>query len=136
LQVNWSTKRAAAIVPQLYLTGGPDPIYLELWVQNYNYGPFNDADNNDLYFRFFIDYKVSPYFAVGPQVELLTALNDAEDSRETGVLSLPVGASVMLSNYGKASALLLFAGYETNSDAREAAGDAGLAGRLTFVHNF
>src|SRR5258706_4823911 len=29
-QMDWTTRRAAALVPQLYVTGGPDPIYAEL----------------------------------------------------------------------------------------------------------
>jgi len=34
VQADWGNHRMAALVPQFYLTGGPDPIYTELWLQN------------------------------------------------------------------------------------------------------
>ncbi len=131
LQVDWGYKKAAAIVPQLYLTGGPDPIYFEFWFQNYNYAAFNEGGFNTAYFRFFIDYKVSKYFAVGPQVEATIALNDAAKAADESVIGLPVGASLMLSNYGKNNTLLAFVGYEAAPN-----NDRNFAGRLTFIHNF
>jgi hypothetical protein len=136
LQVNWAQLEAVSLVPQLYVTGAPDPLYFELWVQNYENNVFDDtAGTNTLYFRFFIDYRLGKYFAVGPQVEATLALNDAAKglfaSGET-LGSLPVGASIMLSNYGKNNNLFIFAGYET----QDTADDTHLAGRLSFVHNF
>ena len=126
--LGWNTKRLEAIVPQLYVVGGPDPIYLELWVQDFLY--MHDGKNHDLYTRFFADYKVSDYFAVGPQIEATFLLNNDRDT----LGSLPVGASIMLSNYGAAGTFLAFAGYETQ-EAAQTIGNK-LAGRLTWVKNF
>jgi hypothetical protein len=133
LQVDWSQFKAVALVPQLYVTGGPDPIYTELWIQNYEYNVFDDTNGaNTLYFRFFIDYKIGKYLGVGPEVEALLGLNDAAKPSGDTLVSLPVGVNVMLSNYGKGNNFFIFAGYET----QDTANDAHFAGRLTFVRNF
>ncbi|MND07531.1 hypothetical protein D3C83_295670 [compost metagenome] len=58
-----------------------------------------------------------------------------------------VGGDILLSNYGKASSIQLFLGYETKKSNRVIPSDdpalpdggdptSGLAGRFTFVHNF
>jgi len=144
LQFDWGQKKAAALVPQLYVVGGPDPIYAELWIQNYLYTIFDypSADTvatDTLYFRLFVDYKLGKYLAIGPQVEATLAVSG--DPEET-VTSLPIGASIMLSNYGVGNTLLAFLGYETKEPARQidVGGDEpedhGLVGRLTFVKNF
>jgi hypothetical protein len=141
LQVDWGNHSLAALVPQLYLTGGPDPIYMELWIQNYAYTVFDKSNVtptggwNTLYARLFIDYKMGKYFGVGPEVEMLMALNDAAktpppDSKS--LLSLPVGLNIMLSNYGKNNVFYIFGGWET----QDTPNDEHVAGRLTFVHNF
>lgn len=133
LQVDWAQFEAVSLVPQLFVTGGPDPIYLELWLQAFMNSVFNDTSGpNTLYGRFFIDYKVGKYFAVGPAVELLLGLNDAAKSGDESLLSLPVGANIMLTNYGKSNNLIIFGGYET----QDTWNDSHLAGRLTFIHNF
>jgi hypothetical protein len=141
LQVDWGNHALAALVPQLYVTGGPDPIYMELWVQNYAYTVFDKSNvtptggANTLYFRFFVDYKVGKYFGVGPEVEATLGLNDAGKalfaSGET-LGSLPIGLNVMLSNYGKSNVMYVFGGWET----QDTPNDEHVAGRLTFVHNF
>jgi hypothetical protein len=136
IQFDWAAKQAAALVPQLYVVGGPDPIYLELWVQNYLYTPFkypNDPDglDNTLYFRFFIDYKLSKYVAIGPQIEPLFVLGGDGDT----LASLPIGGNVMLSNYGAGNSLFVYLGYETK-DTAQGPDDEALVGRLTFVKNF
>jgi hypothetical protein len=139
LQVDWASRQAASIVPQLYLTGGPDPIYMELWVQDYENQVFDAFPNHDLYTRLFIDYKVSKFFALGPQVEPWFALNKADaegNPRKTGLMNLAVGGNVMLTNYGKGGTLLLFAGYETKKSARDAVDGHAFAGRFTFLYNF
>jgi hypothetical protein len=140
LQVDWFNHRAAALVPQFYLVGGPDPIYMELWVQNYAYTVFDKAGvtatggSNYIYARLFIDYEVGKYFAVGPEVEMTLSLNSKLTTvdGDKGIVSMPVGANVMLTNYGKNNTFMIFGGYETV----ETANDARLAGRLTFIHNF
>ena len=143
VQFDWAAKKAAAVVPQLYVTGGPDPIYLELWVQNYLYTvanyPTEDAVNrNTLYFRLFIDYKISKWLAIGPQIEPLLAISGDGDT----LTSLPIGGNLMLTNYGAGNSLFFFLGYETKEAARAievddgVTEDHGLVGRLTFVKNF
>jgi hypothetical protein len=136
IQFDWQAKQAAAIVPQLYIVGGPDPIYTELWVQNYLYTPFkypNDPDgfDNTLYFRFFVDYKLSKYIGIGPQIEPLLTLSGGGDT----LTSLPIGGNVMLSNYGAGNTLFIYLGYETK-DTAHGEDDEALTGRLTFVKNF
>ncbi|HET9956794.1 MAG TPA: hypothetical protein VFQ61_20000 [Polyangiaceae bacterium] len=136
-QVDWAKRKAQALVPQFYFTGGPDPVYLELWVQNYQNQLFDSTPNHDLYTRFFVDYKFSKYVGIGPQIEPYFALNKkaADDSeRKSGIMSMVVGGNVMLSNYGKGNVVFLFLGYETKKDARP--DDAGLGGRFTWVRNF
>ena len=142
-QVNWSLKKSQALVPQLYLTGGPDPIYMEFWGQMYLNSVFTDDAPNDLYTRLFVNYKVSDFFQVGPEIEPTFFLNDA-GGRESGLGGFVLGGDVLLSNYGKGSSIQLFLGYEMKKSARalEDPGDEnsernrGLAGRFTFVHNF
>jgi hypothetical protein len=136
VQFDWSAKQAAALVPQLYVVGGPDPIYAELWVQNYLYSLFDyptedGVARNTLYFRLFVDYKLSKYVAVGPQIEPLLAVSGEGDS----LLSLPIGGSLLLTNYGAGNSLLVFLGYETQDASKGEDGEA-LTGRLTFVKNF
>jgi hypothetical protein len=126
-------------VPQLYVVGGPDPIYMELWLQNYAYTVFDKAGvtptggMNTLYGRLFVDYKMGKYFGVGPEVEFLYGLNDlSKTADDKALLSLPVGLNIMLSNYGKNNVFYIFGGWET----QDTANDEHVAGRLTFVHNF
>jgi hypothetical protein len=139
LQVDWFNHRAAALVPQFYLVGGPDPIYMELWVQNYAYTVFDKTGvtatggGNTLYTRLFVDYEIGKYLALGPEVEMTYSLNSKLENLDGDrLLSLPVGLNVMLTNYGKNNTFMIFGGYETV----ETANDARLAGRLTFIHNF
>lgn len=133
MQVDWLKQKAAAIVPQLYLTGGPDPIYFELWFQNYNYAAFKyTTKQNWGYFRLFVDVKINKYFAVGPEAEMQIAFNDHTKLGDQSIIYLPIGANVMLSNYGKNNTLMLFAGY----DAAKNGSKPDFTGRLTFIHNF
>lgn len=142
LQVDWTNRSLAALVPQLYVVGGPDPIYMELWLQNYAYTVFDKSNVtpttgwNTLYARFFIDYKMGKYFGIGPEIEMTLALNDAAKAStapdERSLLSLPVGLNIMLSNYGRNNVFYIFGGWET----QETPNDEHVAGRLTFVHNF
>jgi hypothetical protein len=136
IQFDWAQRQATAIVPQFYLVGGPDPIYMELWIQNYigtlfDY-PSEGAAVNFLHTRFFLDYKVSKYFGIGPEIEANFALNSDDDK----LVSLPIGANVMLSNYGVGNTLFIFLGYETKKLARDSTEGNAVAGRLTFVKNF
>lgn len=146
IQWDWAAKRAAAVVPQLYVVGGPDPIYAELWLQWYDYAAFKDPNLGGLglmsylYGRLFIDYEAGKYIAFGPQLEFTMALNDAakvllpEETEPTSLASLQVGGNVMLTSYGKNNALIAYLGYEVQSP--DTATSRHLAGRLTFIHNF
>jgi hypothetical protein len=140
--------RANSLVPQLYITGGGgDPIYMELWVQNYENQVFDKTHaTNNLYFRYFLDFTLGKYMALGPEVEALIGLNKAgktpglyapdlgstSNGKPNTLVSLPVGLNVNFTNYGKNNTLMLFAGYETTRTPSH----NHLAGRLTFIHNF
>jgi hypothetical protein len=138
---DFGIKKAAAIVPQLFVVGGPDPIYAELWVQYFMYKPFDYLPTNQLYTRLFVDYKINDYFAIGPQLEL------THDSAAGELISMPIGANVMLSNLGPGGVGLAFLGYEANENGRQITtgiDDMGiptteehaLVGRLTYIKNF
>jgi hypothetical protein len=149
IQWDWVARRAAAIVPQLFVTGGPDPIYTELWLQWYDYAAFKSpagGNKSYLYGRFFLNYKAHKYVAFGPQIEFQVALNDAArrtiDAEEAadGKLEgqklsyLPIGADVSLTNYGKNNTLILFMGYDVQ--AQDTPAERHLTGRMTFIRNF
>ena len=134
ISFSWMEKRTAAIVPQLYFTGSFGPIYFESWWQMFLNKPFMETATNSLYSRNFLTYSISDHFALGPAIEPTFGMGDGQDT----VISMPVGGIVKL-NYGENNTFLGFLGYETNEDARAAAGGSGdraLAGRLTFVRNW
>lgn len=132
-QMDLPSRTFAALVPQFYVTGGPSPIYTELWLQYYNYNTVykyrekvNAAASNFLYLRLFVDYKINDYVGVGPQLEL------TQDFTAGEMVSMPVGANVFFFQAGAASTFQAFLGYET----KDTYGDNHLAGRLSYVHNF
>jgi hypothetical protein len=132
-QFNFVARTFAALVPQLYVTGGPDPIYAELWLQYYNYNSVHkyrdrvdSAADDYLYLRLFVDYKISDYVGVGPQFEL------TQDFTAEEMISMPIGANVFFFQAGAASTFQAFLGYET----KKTFNDNHLAGRLSYVHNF
>lgn len=131
-QFDWSNRTFAALVPQLYLTGPAGPIYEELWLQYYNYKAVYDytgkigGANSFLYMRAFVDYKISDFVGVGPQLELT---NDFEAKE---LVSMPVGANVFFFQAGANSTFQAFLGYET----KKTFSDHHAAGRLSYVHNF
>lgn len=134
LQFDFALHKAAALVPQFYVTGGPGPIYAEFWFQYYNYKVFDGA-SNQINARLFVDYKLSDYVAVGPQVELnydSVGFPNA-DLELKKVYKMPIGGNVMFSNLGVNSSLLAFVGYETGDPTGQ---KNHLAGRLTYLHNF
>jgi len=135
MQFNWTARHAAALVPQLYVTGGPGPIYAEFWFQFYDYKMFKDYPNNQINMRLFADYKFSDYVAVGPEVELNWDSGGFpnKDGKNKKVYNLPVGGNFMFSNLGLNSTLMAFVGYETGDPTAQ---DNHLTGRLTYIHNF
>ncbi|MFZ5894447.1 MAG: hypothetical protein ACOY0T_25520 [Myxococcota bacterium] len=137
-QVDFAQKKSNSIVPQLYFTGGPDPIYLEFWFQNYLNTVFTEGASNYIFNRFFVDYKLSPYIGIGPEIEPTILLN----GEGSGLVSFLVGGNVMFFSYGNNNTLQLFLGYETKKDAQvvvsgdEIAEGRKLGGRFSFVHNW
>lgn len=131
LAVNWTAKRASAIVPQLFFIGGFGPVYFESWWQFFIQKPFDDEATNFLYSRDFITVDVVEDFGIGVGAEPTFGIGDGQDA----IVSLPVGGVAKLA-YGEGATFFGFLGYETNEDVRDAADGNGLAGRLTFVKNF
>jgi hypothetical protein len=130
LGVNWTAKKASAIVPQLFFIGGFGPVYFESWWQFFIQKPFDDEAVNFLYSRDFITVDVVPDFGIGVGAEPTFGIGDGQDT----ITSLPVGGVAKLA-YGEGATFFAFLGYETQEGARTV-DDAGLAGRLTFVKNF
>lgn len=133
-QFDWASHTLASFVPQFYAIGTLGPIYTELWVQYFNYNTLykyrekvSPAADNLLYVRFFPDYKINDYVAVGPQIEI------TQDFTAGKLFNMPIGANVFFSQAGANSTFQLFLGYETQKDAFA---DKHLAGRLSYVHNF
>jgi hypothetical protein len=135
-QINFTAQRAAAVVPQLYTIIDAGPIYFESWIQVYLYDMFAADDTTALDFlhtRNFLLFKASDYLALGAEIDANFALTNKEEfaAGET-VYWLPVGPHIKL-NYGEASTLELFVGYDLAADDQ---GKDDLAGRFTFVQTW
>jgi hypothetical protein len=133
-QFNWASHTLASFVPQFYAVGTLGPMYTELWLQYYNYNTLykyrekvDEAAHNLVYVRFFADYMINDYIAVGPQIELTQDVTAGEK------FTLPIGANVFFSRAGASSTFQLFLGYETQKKNFD---NNALAGRLSYVHNF
>ncbi len=129
---------SSLIAPQLFSIYDMEKLYFESWIQVFLLSPFEDGAEDDFYTRNFLLYKASDEIAVGPQVEVLYALNsedgdgtDENPGFESGVVSLPVGGRVNL-GYGKNNTLGIFLGY----DLEGAEGSDKVAGRFTFVRTW
>jgi hypothetical protein len=135
MQFNWVARHAAALVPQLYVTGSLGPMYTEFWFQFYDYKMFKDYANNQINLRLFSDYKISDYVAIGPEIDLNydSGGYPNADGKVKKVYNLPIGPNVMFSNLGLNSSLIAFVGYETGDPTGQ---KNHVAGRLTYVHNF
>ena len=135
VQFDWTHRRTQALVPQFYMTGGPSPIYAELWFQYYNNKIFNDELSNQINARLIVDYKLSDYIGIGPEIDLgfdSAGVANA-DGEAKKVYSLPIGVNLLFTNVGLNSTFMGFLGYETGEPSGE---KNHLGGRLTFVHNF
>ncbi len=135
MQFNWNARHAAALVPQLYVTGSLGPMYTEFWFQFYDYKMFKDLPSNQINMRLFSDYKISDYVALGPEIDLnydSVGLPNA-DGKVKKVYNLPIGPNLMFSNLGLNSSLIAFVGYETGDPTGQ---KNHLAGRLSYIHNF
>lgn len=152
LQIDWTSRKAQALVPQFYAVGSLGPIYTELWFQYYLNTVFNkDSDDpavppvaNDIYVRLIADFKINDYIAAGLELDLNHNSEwldrEGEDAK---IKSLAIGPNLMLFNVGAGSSFMAFLGYETtkfyaNGGGMPASDDGAnhLTGRLTFVHNF
>ena len=149
LQIDWTSRKAQALVPQFYAVGSLGPIYTELWFQYYLNSVFNDVPApakvpNQIYARLIGDFKINDNVAAGLELDLA---HDSEGVDAQGddakMRSLAIGPNVLFSNAGAASSFMIFLGYETqklyaNGGGLPANDDSAnhLTGRLTFVHNF
>jgi hypothetical protein len=149
LQIDWTSRKAQALVPQFYAVGSLGPIYTEFWFQYYLNSVFNEAPMgadvaNQIYVRLIGDFKINDYVAAGLELDLA---HDSEgldrEGQDAKLRSLAIGPNVMFSNAGAGSSFMIFLGYETKKFYANGGGLAvnddsanHLTGRLTFVHNF
>jgi hypothetical protein len=134
-QINFTTQRAAAVVPQLYTILDAGPLYFESWIQIYIYDAFaadGDTTSDFLHTRDFLLLKLGDALAVGLEVDANFALNNKMNFGDETVYWLPVGPHVKL-NYGEASTLELFVGYDLVAKDQD---KDDLAGRFTFVQTW
>ena len=155
LQIDWASRKAQALVPQLYAVGSLGPIYTEFWFQYYLNSVFNKdipatpatpeiKVPNDIYVRLIADFKATDNVAAGLELDLN---HNSEGTNLAGeddkIKSLAIGPNVMLSNIGAGGVFMGFLGYEVKSIY----GNGGqpppnedsanhLTGRLTFIKNF
>lgn len=112
------------IAPQLFTIVDTTWVYFESWIQTFFNEVFIDDATDSFYTRNFILVKPLDFLAVGPQLELTYAFNNAEDKK---LASLPIGGRVNL-GYGENNTLGLFLGYDVQEEQ--------LAGRFTFVRTW
>jgi hypothetical protein len=141
ININWTSQKTNALVPQLYFVGGAGPAYFESWWQLFIQSPFEDTFNvglNYLYTRNFVTFALSDHFAIGPEVDATISLD--KDITGDTLMRLDPGGVVKL-HYGKDNTLFAFAGYETQDVGKALAvpvgsGDRAFIGRLSFVKNW
>jgi hypothetical protein len=123
---DFEREQVAPLVPQLVTIIQGGPVYVESWLQVYLYDLFDDGSQDSFYTRDAILVGLSNHWAVGPQVELTVALQNASGQ---AVRSLPLGARI---NFSPAEPITfgLFAAYEFEQVARNSENDF-LSGRIT-----
>ena len=143
LQIDWTSRKAQALVPQFYAVGSLGPIYTELWFQYYINSVFLDEAPNQIYARLIGDFKINDYVAAGLELDLGHDNKGVDREGDAKLRSLAIGPNVMFSNAGAGSSFMIFLGYETQKLYANGGGlpvnDESanhLTGRLTFVHNF
>jgi hypothetical protein len=112
--------------PRIVIGFDASPIYFESWLELTFQSPFEETAADLFYTRDFLLYRLADWIALGPQIELSYQLN-----HEKGVVSLPIGGQLEL-RHGADNRLALFLGYDTE----ELPNSDGLAGRVTFVHDW
>lgn len=146
LQINFTSQRAAALVPQLYTIVDAGPVYFESWIQVYMQDMFAAEGATALDFlhtRDFLLFKASDHVAVGIEVDANFALKNKALVADKTVYWLPIGPHMKL-HYGEASTLELFAGYDIAAKDQADPASTGatpsergkLAGRFTFVQTW
>ncbi len=123
---DFERERIAPLVPQLITIIQGGPVYIESWLQVYLYDLFDDGSQDSFYTRDAILVGLNNHWALGPQVELTVALQNATGQ---AVRSLPLGLRVNCSP-AEPIALGLFAGYEFEKVARNSEHDF-ITGRIT-----
>jgi hypothetical protein len=134
-QINFTTQRAFALVPQLYTIVDAGPVYFESWIQVYLQDMFSADDDTVIDFlhtRDFLLFKASDYVALGAEIDINFALKNKDLVNDKTVYWMPIGPHLKL-NYGEASTLELFVGYDV---AAKDQGKDKLAGRFTFVQTW
>jgi hypothetical protein len=127
MSFDFASENAVGITaPRIVTTFGADPIYLESWVELTFASPFDKTAADLFYTREFLLYRLADWMAIGPQVELTYQLN-----HEKELVSLPIGGQLEL-RHGQGNRLAFFLGYDTD----ELPNSDGLAGRVTFVHDW
>lgn len=137
LQIDWSTQKAAYLVPQFYAYVDSSSVYFEFWAQFFMSDMFNEGTTDFLHLRAFPVYKVSDVFAIGVEVDANLNLGNAPDYDADGeedlLAWLPIGPHVKM-NAGELSTIELFVGYDLADPGQF--GDRAFAGRFTFVQTF
>jgi hypothetical protein len=135
IQINFTAQRANAVVPQLYTILDLGPIYFESWIQIYLQDTFAAEEGTTydyLHTRDFLLLKLGDAVAIGAEVDANFALKNKELVNDESAYWLPVGPHLKL-NYGEASTLELFVGYDLVAKDQ---GKDHLAGRFTFVQTW
>jgi hypothetical protein len=127
LGYDFERERVAPLVPQLQTILQAGPVYFESWLQLYLYDLFEAGAQDTLYAREALLVALDNEWAVGLQLELSVAVQNAPSADR--LRSFPIGAVANL-EVSQGLSLGLFLGWETQLDGRNGAHD-GLAGRLT-----
>lgn len=127
MSFDFANENAAGITaPRIVTTFSADPIYFESWLELTFASPFEKTAADLFYTRELLLYRLTDWMALGPQVELTYQLN-----HEKELLGLPVGGHLEL-RHGEGNRLAFFLGYDTD----ELPNSDGLAGRVTFIHDW
>lgn len=140
---NFIDQTAATLVaPQFYTYISAAPIYFESWLQVLLNSPFAEGTQNSFYTRNFLMFYPIEALGFGPHVELTVDLNEVKGASldpavpgepdDTGLASLQLGGVLGL-KYGANTSLLMYLGYETQTESQL---NDKLAGRFTFVYNW
>jgi hypothetical protein len=127
MSFDFASENAVGITaPRVISTVDAGPLWFESWIELTFASPFEKTAADLFYTREFLLYRLADWIALGPQIELTYQLN-----HEKELLSLPIGGQLEL-RHGDDNRLAFFLGYDTD----ELPNSDGLAGRVTFVHDW